>query len=258
MAIFRLEVKIFARKKRGHSIIAAAAYRTGKKLKDGRTGEIHDYSRRKNVVRTAIFAPARAPQWARDSQTLWNEVERGESRRDAQTGREFILALPKELNTDQQWEAATQWAKAQLVSRGMVAEISLHRPEEGDNVHAHILCPLRQIGSDGFSAKKPREWNSAVLLKDQREAWAKVANAALERAGRPERIDHRSLKDQGKNRIPEPKIGVAATAMQRKGLIADSQRHQLVRFVKSLNLTLPWKPRRDLVPSVAQEREQSL
>ena len=241
MAIFRLEVKIFAREKRGRSIVAAAAYRSGKKLTDWRCGVVHDFSRRRETVaRTAILAPDAAPAWVKDSQTLWDAVERSEARCDAQTGREFIIALPKELDTQQQWEAINEWARSELVSKGMAAEISLHRPQEGDNFHAHILCPLRRIEGDGFSAKKPREWNSTALLMAQRKAWERIANAALERAGRPERIDHRSLKNQGKTQTPEPKIGVAATAMKRKGVIADSQRHQLVRFVKSMNFTQPW------------------
>ena len=173
MAIFRLEVKIFSREKRGRSIVAAAAYRSGKKLRDGRSGEVHDFSRRgRGVVRTAIFAPADTPGWVKDSERLWNEVERSETRKDSQTGREFILALPKELTAAQQWEAASAWAQKELVNRGMVAEVSLHKPEEGDNVHAHILCPLRAVGNDGFSEKKPREWNSKALLMQQRESWA--------------------------------------------------------------------------------------
>jgi MobA/MobL family protein len=61
----------------------------------------------------------------------------------------------------------------------------------------------------------------------------------LEKAGRPERVDHRSLKDQGIDRIPEPKIGVAATAMKRRGILEDPDRFRLVRWVKSLNEVRP-------------------
>ena len=53
-------------------------------------------------------------------------------------------------------------------------------------------------------------------------------------------MDHRSLKDRGIDRIPEPKIGVAATAMKRRGVVADPIRFQLVRYVKSLNFARPW------------------
>ena len=72
-----------------------------------------------------------------------------------------------------------------------------------------------------------------------RESWEKHVNAALEKAGRPERVDRRSLKAQGIDKIPEPKIGVAATAMKRRGIEADPKRFQDVRAVKLLNEALP-------------------
>ena len=64
-------------------------------------------------------------------------------------------------------------------------------------------------------------------------------NTALEKAGRPERVDHRSLEDRGIDRIPEPKIGVEATAMNRRG--EDPERFKLWRWVKNLNEIMPWK-----------------
>ena len=42
-------------------------------------------------------------------------------------------------------------------------------------------------------AKKSRTMMSREWVKDTREAWAREANEALERAGREERVDHRSL-----------------------------------------------------------------
>ena len=63
--------------------------------------------------------------------------------------------------------------------------------------------------------------------------------AALEKAGRTERVDHRSLKEQGIDRLPQPKIGVEATAMKRRGAVADPERFKLVRRVKMLNELRP-------------------
>jgi hypothetical protein len=125
------------------------------------------------------------------------------------------------------------WAKKELVTNGMVAEISLHHPASGTNPHVHILCTMRKLEGDNFSAKKPREWNEKSLLCHQRETWAEAVNEALEKAGRPERVDHRTLKAQGIDREPQPKIGVAATAMQRKGVEPDPKRFKVVRQVKN-------------------------
>ena len=241
MAFYRLEAKIFSRANRGRSVIAAAAYRAGTKLKDEIRDKIFDYSRRtKGVVQTTILLPDAAPAWAANPATLWNTVERGEKRVDAQLAREFILAVPPELSSNEQFDLAVSWAKAELVSNGMVAEVSLHHSKTGKNPHVHILCTMRKLDGEKFSAKKSREWNEVGLLDKQRESWADAVNTALEKAGRDERVDHRSLKDRGIDQIPEPKIGVAATAMKRRGFLADPERFQLVRYIKALNAVRPW------------------
>jgi ATP-dependent exoDNAse (exonuclease V) alpha subunit len=241
MALYRCEVKIFSREKRGRSVVAASAYRSGSKIRDERHDKIHDYSRRsKGVVESVILRPEGSPEWTAKPSTLWNTVELGEKRTDAQLAREFILAVPPELSAKEQFDLATGWAQSELVSKGMVAEVSLHHTKTGNNPHVHILATMRTLDGDKFSAKKPREWNRVEQLRDWRESWATAVNGALEKAGRPERVDHRSLKDRGIDRIPEPKIGVAATAMKRRGVVADPIRFQLVRYVKSLNFARPW------------------
>jgi len=241
MALFRLEARVFSREKRGRSVIAAAAYRAGTKLIDEVREKTFDYSRRvKGVIQSAILAPDGAPGWVFDPGQLWNTVERSEKRVDAQLAREFILAVPPELSPAEQFQVAADWAKKELVGSGMVAEISLHHPASGTNPHVHILCTMRKIDGEKFSAKKPREWNDVGLLVKQRESWAKAVNDALEKAGRKERVDHRSLKDQGISRQPQPKIGVEATAMKRKGLLEDPERFRIVRRVKIWNEAMPF------------------
>ena len=240
MALFRLEAKVFSRAKRGRSVIAAAAYRAGTKLKDEIRDKIFDYARRsKGVIQTTIKAPEGAPAWALDSSQLWNKVEAGEKRVDAQLAREFILAVPPELSADLQFQTAVAWAQKELVASGMVAEVSLHHTKTGKNPHVHILCTMRKLEGDAFTTKKVREWNDVGLLVKQRQSWADAVNDALEKAGRSERVDHRSLKDRGIDREPEPKIGVAATAMKRKGIEDDPERFQQVRLVKLMNELKP-------------------
>lgn len=240
MAIYRLEAKIVTRGK-GHSAVAAAAYRTGTKIKDERTGKTHDYSSRtKGIVESVILRPEHSPEWSAQTATLWNTVEQSEKRKDARLSREFVLAVPKELDADQQMALATGWAQKELVGKGMVAEVSLHHPKGGKNPHVHILTTLRTIEGETFSAKKPREWNEKAQLHDWRESWCHAENAALEKAGRPERVDHRSLKDRGIDRIPEPKIGKEAMGLKKRGVVADPERFQFWRKVKMLNETRPW------------------
>jgi ATP-dependent exoDNAse (exonuclease V) alpha subunit len=236
MAIFRFEAKIISRAKRGRSVIAAAAYRAGTKLKDDIKGKVFDYMRKKRgVVDSCILAPVGTPAWAMNSGELWNKVEAGEKRVDAQLAREFVLALPRELPAHVQFQIAKEWAEQELVSKGMVVELSLHNPRGSKNPHVHMLCTLRKFDGAQFCAKKAREWNDVAMLLAQRKSWADAVNGALEKAGLDIRVDHRSLKDRGIDRVPEPKIGVAATAMKRRGALADPERFKLVRKVKLFN-----------------------
>lgn len=192
------------------------------------------------VIQTVILNPDYAPPFATDTQSLWSAANRCERRRDAQIAREFVVSLPRELSRDQQLKVVVEWAQKELVSRGMVVEISQHDPEGAGNPHCHLLCTLRRVEGDHLSAKKEREWNKTEMLVHWRESWEQFANNALAAAGRPERVDCRSLKDQGVDKVPEPKIGPAATALKKTGRIEDPERCKLVRWVQAINAVMPW------------------
>ena len=232
MAIYHLSVKVIGRSA-GRSSTAAAAYRSGERIEDRRTGEEHDYTRRSGVEHSEIVAPAEAPGWALDRAELWNAVEAAEARKDAQLCREFEVALPSELSADARAELVREWVSDELVSKGMVADVAIHEPSRnGDdrNHHAHVLATMRPLEGDGFGAKA-REWNSKDQLEGWRSSWEEYANRALARSGSEERIDHRSLDTQldraldrgdiqaaaSLDREPGRHLGPAATAIERAG-----------------------------------------
>ena len=62
------------------------------------------------------------------------------------------------------------------------------------------------------------DWNEPTRAEEWRSAWAGAVNAALERGGHAERIDHRSYERQGVERIPTVHLGVAASQMERRGI----------------------------------------
>src|ERR1700689_3014329 len=130
MADYRLSASIIGRKT-GQSVVAAAAYRAGEKLRDERTGDIKDYTRRSwSVLYTQILTPENAPQWMRDRQRLWNGVEiredRSTRRGAAQLARNIELSLPHELTHEQHVELVCEFVQAEFVNRGMVADIAIH------------------------------------------------------------------------------------------------------------------------------------
>ena len=62
------------------------------------------------------------------------------------------------------------------------------------------------------------DWNQRKNAEKWRAAWAAYTNGALEAAGRPERIDHRSYKCQGVDKIPGVHMGPAASQMERRSI----------------------------------------
>jgi hypothetical protein len=223
MAVYHFNAKIVKRSE-GHSAVAGAAYISASKMYEERTGIMHDYSRKRGVVHTEIIAPETTNSWMYDRTELWNRVELGEKRKDAQLARSIKLALPHELTDEQRADLVLDYARDMFVSQGMVADISIHRPDRhGDdrNHHAHILLTMREIDGDGFSRKKQTDWNKTELLEYWREEWANYQNQALENAGSDARVDHRTLDAQGSYYKPTIHMGKDATAMERKGIATD-------------------------------------
>ena len=81
-----------------------------------------------------------------------------------------------------------------------------------------------------------QRWNREEQLVVWRAAWADVSNRHLERAGREERIDHRSNAARGLDEQPTIHEGVTARALERKGVIAD--RCEINRQIRADNALL--------------------
>lgn len=221
MADYHLSAKIIGRSA-GRSATAAAAYRAAERIVDRRTGIEHDYERKQGVVRDEVLLPDGAPEIFRDRSELWNAVEESERRSNSQLAREFNVALPRELDRDEQWELARSWAERELVSRGMCADVCMHDRGDG-NPHAHIMATTREVGPDGFAAKN-RDWNDRALIEQWRKSWEVDQNRALERryererTPEPERsyVDCRSYADRGMDRLATKHEGPTVRAIERK------------------------------------------
>lgn len=195
MAIFHMSAQAITRSK-GHSSVAAAAYRHGEKLTDEHTGEIHDYSKKNGVSDSVILIPEGADHKFLKPEYLWNTIEQSEKRKDAQLAREFNIALPVEMTDEQKKALAIDFCQEHFVKNGMIADIAFHKLDS-DNPHFHVMLTTRSLTPDGSGfGQKVREWNSKEQLEAWRKGWADTANEHLQAAGIDARIDHRSLKDQ--------------------------------------------------------------
>lgn len=291
----------------GRSAAAAAAYLSCSRIYNYYDGVQHDYTRKQGLVWQRVFLPPHAPPEWQDREKLWNAVEAAEKTKDSRLAREFVVALPIELNQEQQISLIEKFVQEQFVADGMCADVAIH-DTDGHNPHAHILLTVRPLDEkgqwqyktekeylcvrngeeQGFTAaeflkaqkegwekqypykvgrkkvymapsaaeaqgltradKHPKSsrygrqnpitlrWNSEAQLLQWRESWAAAANLALEQAGHEERIDHRSNAARGIDEIPTIHEGVAARAMERKGITSD--RCELNRQIKADNALL--------------------
>jgi hypothetical protein len=245
MAIYHLRATMISRSQ-GRSATAASAYRVAERIEDRRTGLVFDYAARGGVDHTEILAPDHAPDWVHDRSELWNRVEESETRKNSQVAREVRVALPDELTHAQRVALVRDYAQAQFVDRGMVADIALHAPgREGDdrNHHAHILLTTREVDADGFTTKN-RDWNKVEVLEGWREAWARDSNAALERAGIEDRVDHRTLVVQR-----DEALELASAARER-----GDERAELHETVRAMALDRPPLPQLSLGAWQLKER----
>ena len=221
MAIYHLSAKTFSRAN-GRSITAAAAYRAATKIQDERTGLIHDYSHKQGVESTHIVLPIAAPSWAKDRSQLWNAAEQAETRKNATVAREFEIALPAELSAEQRQQLAQTLATEIVTRHGCAAEVAIHGPGKGGddrNHHAHILLSTRRLEAQGFT-NKTRELDDIKLgpelIRQWRERFAQLQNHCLQQAGAEERVDHRSLIEQGITRVASRHLGPAAVGFERR------------------------------------------
>src|SRR3546814_9184886 len=125
MAISLLSGQVLSRAN-GSSAVASGDYRAAERRHDDRLGRDHDFSNKAGVVHSEILAPDGAPERLNDRATLWNEVEAGEKRKDAQLAREVEFSIPRELNQQQGIQLARDFVEKQFVERGMVADMNVH------------------------------------------------------------------------------------------------------------------------------------
>jgi ATP-dependent exoDNAse (exonuclease V) alpha subunit len=234
MAIFYMNITSVSRGA-GRSAVASAAYRAGERLREERTGRLHNHSQRRDVVHTEIFVPeqfAGQPlEWARTRERLWNTADRAEKRHNSRLAREYQVMLPAELNPEQRLSLARGFSREIAERYGVAVDLAVHDPRpEGDprNFHAHILTTTREVTPTGLGAKIGLDMaardrfrrglpNHKAEYVNVRERWALLSNTALREAGSDARIDHRSYAAQGIDREPLPQIPRAHVILERQG-----------------------------------------
>jgi ATP-dependent exoDNAse (exonuclease V) alpha subunit len=242
VAIFWLQISSVQRSA-GRRATASAAYRAGERLRDERSGEIHNHTRRRDVLHTEIFLPAQFEgaemAWARNRERLWNTAEHTEKRYNARVAREFQVSLPAELDPTQRLTLARAFA-GEIAERYRVAvDLAVHAPRPGSDprhFHAHLLMTTREVTPLGLGAKTGLELSGRERRRRElpdhrqefiqmRERWATLTNQALRDAHLDVRVDHRSLAAQGIDREPQPRIPLGHLKMEQRGVPSELAEH---------------------------------
>lgn len=149
----------------GHvrSAVAASAYMSCSRMYNDYDGIQHDYTRKHGLIHQEVLLPSMAPiEWS-DRETLWNAVESGEKSKDSRLAREFVAALPIELDKDAWIDLLHQFIQKEFIALGMCADFSIH-DTDGHNPHAHIMLTVRPLNGDGtWQYKTEKEY---LCVKD--------------------------------------------------------------------------------------------
>lgn len=186
------------------------------------------------------------PGWARSAKHFWSEAKKHE-RKNGAVYREQKLALVAEFDDRSNLALLEEWIDEEFPNK--TVEFAYHRGASSSlagrrNPHAHVMWSDRmQDGIDRepsryFKRYNPLHRERGGCKKDsggtppeqmgdaltmQRARWAKKLNTKLELAGLEQRVDHRSLREQGIDREPERHLGPA-----RIRAMSDAERTKIV------------------------------
>ena len=230
MAIYHFSIKNIGRSN-GRSAVAAAAYRSGEKLVDSVYGKEQDYTKKTGIEYKNIYVPSHANENLLDRQTLWNEVEKSELKKNgdpkttARLAKEFEIAFPHEVDADTRKRMLDELAQTLVKNHNVIVDAVIHAPHtksgsDERNYHAHIMFTTRSINEQGELGKKAREFNDdgKNLTLAYRELWANMVNQELEQIGTQERVSHLSYSDLKYDLEPTVHEGSKITQLRRQGI----------------------------------------
>ncbi len=174
------------------------------------------------------------PSWAKYPRDFWKEEEKvGDG------FRKIELALPIELEQKNQEQLVEQFVRYNF--KDYPCTYAIHDSKDGKNPHVHIMFSERkrvenreEPSRENFFKKSRTRKDGTVSggyakdttitkgagrkqwLLDLRQDWERGQNIYLERANTPARVDCRSLKDQGLDRVPQIHVGAKAWRMKER------------------------------------------
>lgn len=237
MAIYTLQIKTVSRSN-GHSATAKIAYNCRDKITDLRTGEIHKYNSAKmsaDLIHSEITHKDLTLD-KKERAEIWNNAELVEKRKDSRTAREYVLALPKELSTEQNIELVREFVRELTGKYNNVADWAIHNERDGNgNIHAHILTTTREFNPESkeLGERTAIEWNNTKCqnnkvpvtqeqIKEIRKEWETIQNKHLVMAGLDLTV---SCAHKEEREMVKKHLGKEAVALERQGVETELGNH---------------------------------
>ena len=182
MAIYHMQAKVVSRGS-GRSAVAASAYMSCSRIYNDYDGIQHDYTRKHGLIYQEVMLPPMAPPKWKNREQLWNAVEAAEKTKDSRLAREFVVALPIELDKDSNISLLQNFIQKNFVDMGMCADFAIH-DTDGHNPHAHILLTVRPLNENGTWQYKPKKNIYASKMERKRDLLLLNLRMLRKRAGK--------------------------------------------------------------------------
>ncbi len=231
-----MEVKVISRGT-GRSAVAAAAYMSCSRIYNDYDGVQHDYTRKQGLVWQQVFLPDIAPAEWGNREVLWNAVEEAEKTKDSRLAREFVVALPVELNRDEGIALLTDFIQTNFVAEGMCADVCIH-DTDGHNPHAHIMLTVRPLTTkDGKWQQKTEKEYLCVRGGEERGFTAAEFKAA----------QVEGWEKQYQYKVGRKKVYMPPSAAEAQGLERVSKHPKSTKYGRQNPITARWNSEEQLI-----------
>ena len=174
-------------------------------------------------------------EWG-DREVLWNAVEEAEKTKDSRLAREFVVALPVELNQDEWIALLTDFIQANFVAEGMCADVCIH-DTDGHNPHAHIMVTVRPLAENGkWQNKTEKEY---LCVRGGEERGFTAAEFKLAQV--------EGWEKQYQYKVGRKKVYMTPSAAEAQGLERVSKYLKSTKYGRQNPITARWNSEEQLV-----------
>lgn len=163
-------------------------------------------------------------------------MEEAEKAKDSRLAREFVVALPIELNRGEWIALLTDFIQTNLVADGMCADVCIH-DTDGHNPHAHIMLTVRPLAKDGkWQHKTEKEY--LCFREDEEQGFTAAEFKAAQAEG---------WEKQYQYKVGKKKVYMAPSAAEAQGLERASKYPKSTKYGRQNPISARWNSEEQLV-----------